>query len=447
MYKKYNLNELAESIQVLKEKNAKGNLGQEIGLLTLMTKIGYDLQDIKDLAEYCNLRLYDSKKYNEDFEYKSCIEKTQFKKYIKKKIEKLSGILERLEEKEPPGKWKKEEKKTHKNIKSKRSDFIPPRSDKKFSIAFRKLLNQSSIDVEMLSHLIDCEVFKVQGYLTGKYKNPSKEFIEEIADFFNVDPRYFLEYRKHLGKDYKEDRPITLVDYRITKKKREVFELPEQSDEEFRESFRKIMGTAGIGEKELASALHCSNTIFYFIRGDKKVKTIRLEKKVLMERIAKFFNICPDYFREYRENEIKDKLLADVIKYKGREKEKETKERILADKRRDKILADIIKHKRKEGERIRAEEQGEKNIKKVIRYYRDSPEKRKEANKRYREKNLEKARECNKKFREINPGYSKEYYKKNIERLRERKKIWYKNNRATVIEKAKEYYRTNTIAQ
>lgn len=402
MYKKYNLNELAESIQVLKEKNSREGLGEEVELLTLMAKIEFDLRDVKDFAEWCNLRLHDSKKYNEDYKPSDQCGKANFKKYIKNKIEKLSGILERLEEREPRGKWKKEIKKTCKNIKSKTVD-IPPRSNEKFGTALGKLLNQSSIDVEMLSHLIDYEVFKIQGYLTGKYKNPSKEFIEEIASFFNIDPRHFREYQEYLGKDYKEDRPITLADYRITKRRREVFELPEQSDEEFKESFRKIIGASGVGEKELTNALHCSTTDLFECWGMQHCPGYeggKLFKKEFIERIAHFFNISPGYFREYRENEMKDRLLADVIKHKKKKEKGRERQKRFSERNPDKI--------RERNKRFRENNPGYSKE-----YYKNNPEKAKEERGRYYERNSEKMKENNKRFKENNPKYFREYYKRN----------------------------------
>jgi len=317
MYRTYNLNELAQSIQVLQEDNTKNNLGEEVGLLALLGKIGYDPRDIKDFAEYCGLRLYDSKKYNEDYDYKDVGDKVHFKKYLHKKIEKLSGILERLEVKEPrsdrgkPRSKKEEIKKTYKIA------DIPPRSNEEFGIALGKIINYTDTDLEMLGYLIDCEGFKIQGYLTGEYKNPSKEFIEEISSFFGIDPRHFPEYRKYLGKDYKEDRPITLLDFRITKKRRELFELPEQSNEEFRISFRKIVGASGIAQKELANIMCCSESDLYMCTGKEYHHTgNHLFKKSYIEKISKFFNISPGYFKEYRENKTMDKILADVIKHK-----------------------------------------------------------------------------------------------------------------------------------
>jgi len=330
MYRQYNLNELAQSIQVLQEDNTKNNLGEEVGLLTLLAKIGFDPRDIKDFAEYCGLRLYDSKKYNEDYNYKDNIDKTHFKKYLLKKIEKLSDILERLEVKEPrsdKGKLrsvKAEIKKTPKIA------DIPPRSNEEFGIALGKIINYTDTDLEMLSHLIDCEGFKIQGYLTGEYKNPSKEFIEEISSFFGIDPRHFLEYRKYLGKDYKEDRPITLTDFRITKKRRELFELPEQSSEEFRISFRKIVGASGIAQKELANIMRCSEGDLYEYTGKDYHSTGNpLFKKFYIKKISEFFNIDPCYFKEYRENETMEKILADVIKHKNEIKDRHKEDAII----------------------------------------------------------------------------------------------------------------------
>ena len=99
--------------------------------------------------------------------------------------------------------------------------------------------------------------------------------------------------------------------------------MPEQSNEEFKVSFRKIVGASGIAQKELAKILWCAEDDLYKFTGKDYHLTGRpLFKKFFIEKVSKFFNIDPRYFKEYRENETMEKILTDVIKHKTETRER-----------------------------------------------------------------------------------------------------------------------------
>ena len=393
MYKKYDLKELLQTVQDMIKNNGSG---RKVGIIGLIDEIGFDKRDIEDLNEYCQLRIYDSKKFNEDFIPKDSLEKRQFKIYLQKKIEKLSDILERQSGKDLRinNSGGRERKQLPQSAKS--ENIILSRSDEEFKIALKKIIGRSDIPMSMLVHLLGSEGTKINGYLTGEYKNPSKEFIEVIADFFGIDPRYFLEYRECLENEYKkekpfkqsdeefrisfkeiigssgesikgllgkmhlssrmyyeyisgrkpeikfikrvsdffnidpcyfkeyrenktaveeethkEDRPVMLLNYRITKKIRDIFDLPEQSEEDFKVSFKRLIGASGIPMGKLYKAVRLSPITYRKYMSGGKIPPI---KKIV--EISKFFDIDPHYFREYRENEMLDKKLAAAIELK-----------------------------------------------------------------------------------------------------------------------------------
>ncbi len=176
--------------------------------------------------------------------------------------------------------------------------------------------------------------------------------------------------------------------------RRELFELPEQSDEEFKVSFRKIIGVSGIKQRKLANMISHAERDLYKCKGKEYHHTgNHLFQKSYIEKVSKFFDISPGYFKEYRENETVDKILTDVIKYKV-DKKKDTVKHISKDE---------IELQRKKSKSQRERIYRRKNLGKM-----------REAQKKYSKRNPDKIKKANKRFRDNHPGYSKEYYRDSL---------------------------------
>ena len=72
---------------------------------------------------------------------------------------------------------------------------IPEHSNESFSKALKRLIGASSITQAELGKALKISGVTVSNYLHGYRVNPDMEFILRVADFFDVKPSYFREYR------------------------------------------------------------------------------------------------------------------------------------------------------------------------------------------------------------------------------------------------------------
>lgn len=72
---------------------------------------------------------------------------------------------------------------------------IPEHSTESFSKAFKRLVGASSITQAELGKALKISSVTVCNYIHGYRNNPDMEFILKVADFFDVKPSYFREYR------------------------------------------------------------------------------------------------------------------------------------------------------------------------------------------------------------------------------------------------------------
>lgn len=81
----------------------------------------------------------------------------------------------------------------------KRGDFeayeIPECSNKPFSEAFSEIIKASGVGQQHLASALRVSNTTVFNYTKGYRVNPEKDFIIKIADYFDVKPSYFREYR------------------------------------------------------------------------------------------------------------------------------------------------------------------------------------------------------------------------------------------------------------
>lgn len=88
---------------------------------------------------------------------------------------------------------------------------LPEHSNKPFSESLTQLIRGSGItDLEL------CKAMRVSNTTIANYRKgkpghkPKKEFIQRLADFFDIKPSYFWEYRKFLLEEYLEKNPEML---------------------------------------------------------------------------------------------------------------------------------------------------------------------------------------------------------------------------------------------
>src|SRR4030065_1291627 len=64
-----------------------------------------------------------------------------------------------------------------------------------FGTALGKIIRASNITHQVLAKAIKVSNTTIHNYIKGYRRNPTKEFIIKIADYFDVKPSYFREYR------------------------------------------------------------------------------------------------------------------------------------------------------------------------------------------------------------------------------------------------------------
>ncbi|MDD5013840.1 MAG: helix-turn-helix transcriptional regulator [Atribacterota bacterium] len=64
-----------------------------------------------------------------------------------------------------------------------------------FGNALNKIIKASGITHQVLAKALKVSNTTVHNYIMGYRRNPTKEFIIKIADYFDVKPSYFREYR------------------------------------------------------------------------------------------------------------------------------------------------------------------------------------------------------------------------------------------------------------
>ena len=78
---------------------------------------------------------------------------------------------------------------------------IPEHSLEDFEGSLNKIIKASSITQQELSKAMKISNTTIHNYLMGYRRNPTKEFMIRLADYFDVKPSYFREYRMGLLMD------------------------------------------------------------------------------------------------------------------------------------------------------------------------------------------------------------------------------------------------------
>ena len=72
---------------------------------------------------------------------------------------------------------------------------IEEHSIKDFGDALLKIIGASGITRQVLAKALKVTNTTIHNYIIGERRNPTKEFIIKIADYFDLKPSYFREYR------------------------------------------------------------------------------------------------------------------------------------------------------------------------------------------------------------------------------------------------------------
>ena len=72
---------------------------------------------------------------------------------------------------------------------------IPEHSQDDFDVSLRLLMAAASITQRELSRFLKTSNVTIHNYVTGKRKWPDIKLMRKIADYFDVKPSYFKEYR------------------------------------------------------------------------------------------------------------------------------------------------------------------------------------------------------------------------------------------------------------
>ena len=78
---------------------------------------------------------------------------------------------------------------------------IPEHSLESFEVSLNKIIKASSITQQELSKAMKISNTTIHNYLMGYRRNPTKEFMIKMADYFDIKPSYFREYRIRLLMD------------------------------------------------------------------------------------------------------------------------------------------------------------------------------------------------------------------------------------------------------
>ena len=75
---------------------------------------------------------------------------------------------------------------------------IPEHSLESFETSLTKIIKASGITHQMLAKAMKVSNTTIHNYMMGYRRNPKKDFMIKIADFFDIKPSYFREYRINL---------------------------------------------------------------------------------------------------------------------------------------------------------------------------------------------------------------------------------------------------------
>ena len=78
---------------------------------------------------------------------------------------------------------------------------IPEHSLESFEDSLTKIIKASGITQQELSKAMKISNTTIHNYLMGYRRNPTKEFMIKMADYFDIKPSYFREYRIRLLMD------------------------------------------------------------------------------------------------------------------------------------------------------------------------------------------------------------------------------------------------------
>ena len=78
---------------------------------------------------------------------------------------------------------------------------IPEHSLEDFGESLNKIIKASSITQQELSKAMKISNTTIHNYMMGYRRNPTKEFMIRLADYFDIKPSYFREYRIRLLMD------------------------------------------------------------------------------------------------------------------------------------------------------------------------------------------------------------------------------------------------------
>ena len=85
------------------------------------------------------------------------------------------------------------------NYRLTKSDFscykIPEHSLESFESSLTKIIKASSITQQELGKAMKITNTTIHNYMMGYRKNPTKDFMIRLADYFDIKPSYFREYR------------------------------------------------------------------------------------------------------------------------------------------------------------------------------------------------------------------------------------------------------------
>lgn len=72
---------------------------------------------------------------------------------------------------------------------------IPEHSKELIEQSLRKLMDASGINGVNLAKFLKVSNTTITNYINGYRRNPDKDFLIRLADYFDVKPSYFIEYR------------------------------------------------------------------------------------------------------------------------------------------------------------------------------------------------------------------------------------------------------------
>lgn len=75
---------------------------------------------------------------------------------------------------------------------------IPEHSLESFDASLGKIIKASGITHQILAKAMKISNTTIHNYMMGYRRNPTKDFMIRLADFFDIKPSYFREYRTGL---------------------------------------------------------------------------------------------------------------------------------------------------------------------------------------------------------------------------------------------------------